>query len=115
MKRRRSTHRGISLIETIACVAIVATMATSIVGVMQNSVRVASASRGELGAPAQARQALRLLSDRMRRWDETDGITHARGSVVQAGPHRYSFRRVASATGSGHDLTLVDELGNETV
>ena len=109
------SRAGISLIETVACVAIVAAMSTAIVGVMQTSARVAAASRTSVGAPAKARQALRELSDRIQAWDRADGISFANGSTIRSGARTYRFSTRSSTTGEGRDLILQDDLGTETV
>ncbi|WP_404309785.1 type II secretion system protein [Neorhodopirellula lusitana] len=113
---RRHFRRGISLLETVACVAIVATMSTAIVGVMQNSTRVATASRGAVGAPAQARQALRQISDQLHQWDQTDGIQLISGQTIVTGSQKYRYsKQVSSSTKGGYDLVLEDGNGNELV
>lgn len=110
-----ASRAGISLIETVACVAIVASMSVAIVSVMQTSARVAAASRTAVGAPAKARQALRDLSDRMQAWDRADGIRLISGSTIRSGARSYRFFSRPSATGEGRDLILEDDLGTETV
>lgn len=113
--QRANTRAGISLIETVACVAIVASMSTAIVGIMQSSTKVVAASRTSVGAPAKARQVLRELSDRMQGWDRTEGINLVSGSAVRTGTRTYRFVQRASVTRTGRDLVLQDDLGNETV
>lgn len=110
-----ASRTGISLIETVACVAIVASMSTAIVSVMRTSARVASASRTSVGAPAKARQVLRELSDRMQAWDQASGISAVSGSTIQSGARSYRFSSRPSVTGEGRDLILRDDLGTETV
>ncbi|TWT92277.1 hypothetical protein [Neorhodopirellula pilleata] len=105
---------GLSLIETVACVAIVASMATSIVGLMQNSARVAASARMTSGAVAQGRQSLRELADRFQTWDQIGGITSINGRTIQSGARVYQFVKQSSQTGVGSDLILRDDLGNET-
>lgn len=112
--RRGHSRNGISLIETVACVAIVASMATAIVGLMQNSVRVAASSRTTSGAPAEARKALRELSDRLQAWDQADGIVSINGRTIRTNSNTYRFGRQTSQTGSGADLILQDDAGNQT-
>jgi type II secretory pathway pseudopilin PulG len=113
--RRLQCRSGISLIETIVCVAIVATMSTAIVGIMQNSVRFASASRLPNGSAAKSRQVLRHLSSQLQRWDESEGIESLNNSVVRTRSHTYRFVRRRSVTGIGRDLICQDEAGSETV
>ena len=109
------SRAGISLIETVACVTIVAAMSTAIVSVMQTSARVASASRTAVGAPAKARQVLRELSDRIQTWDRASAISFANSYAIQNGARTYKFYSKSSATGEGLDLMLQDDLGTETV
>jgi len=112
--RSRMRRSGLSLIETVACVAIVASMSTSIVGLIQNSARVAASARTTSGAAAQGRQTLRELTDRFQTWDQTGGITSINGRTIRSGPRTYRFVKESSKTGVGSDLILRDDLGNET-
>ncbi|EMI52620.1 hypothetical protein [Rhodopirellula sallentina] len=104
-----------SLIETVACVMIVVAMATSIIGVMQGSIRVAAASRGVVGAPAEARQTLRFLANRFRAFHEVEGIVSIDKSSIQCTGNTYKFDERKSDSGLGKDLYLVDDAGNETL
>jgi type II secretory pathway pseudopilin PulG len=108
-------RRGVTLIETVACVVIVSTMAVSIIGVMQGSVRIATASRTAVGAPAEARQTLRLLADRFRALHETEGIVAIHAQSLNGGTHAYKFDARKSSSGNGTDLFLVDDSGTETL
>ncbi|MCM2369745.1 type II secretion system protein [Aporhodopirellula aestuarii] len=109
------TRRGVTLVETVACVMIVVAMASSIIGVMQGSIRIASASRGVIGAPAESRQALRFLAERFRSWHENEGILKLNKSSIQCTNFRYQFKERKASTGVGDDLFLVDDSGNETL
>lgn len=111
----RRVRRGVSLVETVACVMIVVAMATSIIGVMQGSIRVATASRGVVGAPAEARQTLRFLSDRFRSFHDSEGIVKMDSSSIACTSRTYKFDKRKSSSGVGTDLFLVDDSGNETL
>lgn len=114
LRSSRIGRSGLSLIETVACVAIVASMATSIVGLMQNSARVAASARRTSGAAAQGRQTLRELIDRFQAWDHTGGITSVNGRTIRSDTRTYQFVKESSKTGVGSDLILKDDLGNQT-
>ncbi|EMI44389.1 hypothetical protein [Rhodopirellula sp. SWK7] len=111
----KQARRGVSLVETVACVMIVVAMATSIIGVMQGSIRVATASRGVVGAPAEARQTLRFLADRFRSFHESEGIVKMDSSSIACASRTYKFDERKSSSGVGTDLFLVDDSGNETL
>lgn len=110
-----SKRNAVTLVETVACVVIVSIMATSIIGVMQGSIRVAMASRSSIGAPAEARQTLRFISDRFRAMHETEGVLQVNASTVQCSNDVYRFESRKSLSGVGNDLFLIDDSGNETV
>ncbi|MCC9644611.1 hypothetical protein LOC71_20245 [Rhodopirellula sp. JC740] len=113
-------HRGVSLIETIACVAIVATLATSMVGMMRGSARVSAISQGHEGAPAEARQALRFVGQKIR--DLTSGgqsVVSVRNRDFQLDDglsvRRVRFEIRRSSDGVNRSLVMVDPLFGETV
>ncbi|WP_051156610.1 hypothetical protein [Rhodopirellula baltica] len=115
-----SKRNGVSLIEAIACVAIVGTLATSMVGMMRGSARVTAISQGNEGAAAEGRQALRFLSEQIRE------MTSSGLSIVSVGNRdirvddglnlrriRFEIRRASD--GVDRSLVMVDPLLGETV
>jgi hypothetical protein len=117
---KRPGRAGVSLIETIACVVIVGTLATSMVGMMRGSARVTAISLGHEGVSAQGRKALRFVSGRMRDLSNSGlSITSVRSSdfVVSDGVNsrriRFEVRRASD--GVNRSLVMVDPSLGETV
>ncbi|KLU03946.1 putative transmembrane protein [Rhodopirellula islandica] len=109
-----------SLIETIACVVIVGTLATSMVGMMRGSARVTAISLGHEGVSAQGRKALRFVSGRLRDMSNSgQTITSVRSSdvVVSDGlnTRRIRFEVRRAPDGENRSLVMVDPLLGETV
>ncbi|MEM1226362.1 MAG: hypothetical protein AAGJ40_11735 [Planctomycetota bacterium] len=124
LRVRRHAHRknalvsrcGISLIETIACMAIVGSISTGVVSIMRNSARMAAHTDAGSGAPALARGTLRAISEQVRRMDiaSTQPLRSSELRLTNGGVHRFSIRAGQSAQG-GRDLVSIDPSGLETV
>ncbi|MEO9596032.1 hypothetical protein [Rhodopirellula bahusiensis] len=109
-----------SLIEAIACVAIVGTLATSMVGMMRGSARVTAIAQGNEGAAAEGRQALRFLSERVREMTSTGlSIVSVGNRDIQVDDglsvRRVRFEVRRASDGVDRSLVMVDPLLGETV
>ncbi|MEM9364892.1 MAG: hypothetical protein AAGD07_02775 [Planctomycetota bacterium] len=114
----RPRRSGVSLIETIACVVIVAALSSSLVAAMRSTQRSAALAAGESGAHAQGRAVLRRIAQRAQSWSRGGGV-----DIVNVRSNRWdlsdgsneTFRLQNAASGTGRDLVLIQNDGQQLV
>lgn len=111
---------GVSLIESIACLAIVGSLATSMVGMMRGSARVTAIAHGNEAAAAEGRQALRFLSQQIREMPRSGlSIVSIGNRDIQVddglNQRRIRFEIRRASDGVDRSLVMVDPVLGETI
>lgn len=120
MKARQLVHKGQSLIEAIAAIALVILVVTALVGLAVGALQTASVSRNRSHAVAYAQEGMEKV--RASR-DQNDWATFTSGCQSPPGLPSLPppFDRLVTCTGSGNTrritvrVSWTDALGNQSV
>ena len=106
----RTSRRGISLLEVIACTALVAVMIVPIAGVIRTSGQSISQAQGDPSTEAKLRRGLLWLGDYVRNGSIV-GVRSARLSVLPSGgsPVEIRVSRNNLVLSDGTDTTVIVE------